>query len=107
MAYLNRGFVGTQYCTTAAGVAIGVAGKPTRIYHINVLSGGTAGEIKVYNGIAVVAANLYLQQLCTTVSTGNDFNYGQEGILFPNGAFLEEVSDANVVSSTVTFSQEK
>jgi hypothetical protein len=106
---LNRGYVGTQLCATAAGVVIGVAGKPTRIYHINVLSGATAGIVKLYNVSAVAdiaASKLYLQETCTAVSTGNDFDYGQEGILFPNGAVITEVVDANVVSAVVTFEQE-
>lgn len=110
MSFANQGFVGVQRCTTAAGEVVGVAGKPTRVYHMNILSGAAAGEVKLYNVSAVAgiaAGKLYVQQLCTVVSSGNDFNYGQEGFLFPDGCVYEEAVDANVTATTITFSQEK
>jgi hypothetical protein len=102
-----QGQAGTQLCTTAAGQAVGTAGKPTRIYALDILSGGTAGEIKLYNGTAVVVGNLYIQEKCTSVSTGNKFEYGTYGILFPNGCYYTEVTDANVVSTLIAFEQEQ
>lgn len=105
MSYANQGFVGTKRCTTAAGEVVGVSGKPTRIYHMNILSGAAAGEVKLHNG-AAATDTVYIQELCTAVSTGNDFDYGQEGFLFPSGCFYEEVTDANVTATTITFSQE-
>jgi hypothetical protein len=101
-----QGQAGTKLCTTAAGQAVGIAGRPTRVYALDILSGGTAGEIKLYNGIAVVTANLFIQEKCTAVSTGNKFEYGQYGILFPNGCYYTEVVDANVTSTLIAFEQE-
>lgn len=100
-----QNFVGSQLCTTAAGQAIGVAGRKTRVFAIHVISGGTAGIIKLHNGTATTDT-LVVQETCGTVSTGNDFNYGDYGILFPNGCFYEEVVDANVTSTLVSFEQE-
>ena len=105
MPVLNQGFVGVQRCTTAAGEAVGTSGKPTRVYHIAILSGAAAGEVKLYNGIST-SGTIYVQEKCTVVSTTNDFDYGQEGFLFPSGCYYEEVNDANVTSTLVTFSQE-
>lgn len=103
---LNQGFVGVQKCTTAAGQAVGTSGKPTRVYHVSILSGAAAGEIKLYNGTST-SGTLYVEQLCTVVSSSNEFDYGQEGFLFPAGCYYEEVVDANVTSTTITFSQER
>ena len=88
----------------AADGVVGISGKPVRIYAINVLSGGTAGQIKLYNGTAATDT-LYVHQVCPTVSTGNQFTY-PKGILFPAGCFYEEVVDANVTSTLVAFAQE-
>jgi hypothetical protein len=101
----NQGFVGVQRCTTAGGQAVGISGKPTRVYHVSILSGAIAGQIKLYNGTST-SGTVYVQQLCTVVNTSNEFDYGQEGFLFPNGCYYEEVVDANVKSTTIMFSQE-
>lgn len=98
--------VGSQLCTTAAGQAVGNSGKPIRVYHAHVISGGTAGIIKLHNG-TTTSDTLVVQETCPTTSTGNDFNYGDNGILFPNGCFYEEVVDADVTSTLITFEQEK
>ena len=84
---------------------VGTSGKPIRITAIHILSGGTAGEVKLYNGISN-GGTLYVQELCTVVSTGNRFSYGEEGILFPNGCYYEEVTDSNVTSTLITFEKE-
>ena len=102
---MRQNFVGSQLCTTAAGQAVGILGKPVRVFIVHILSGGTAGIIKLYNG-STTSNTLVVQQTCTAVSTGNTFDYGEYGILFPLGCFYEEVSDANVVSTLITFEQE-
>lgn len=99
-------FVGTQNCTIAAGQAVGASGKATRVFFVHIISGGTAGEIKLFNDIATIAANLFVQEKCSVVSTGNTISYGKEGILFPNGCFYSEVVDANVTSTLIGFAQE-
>lgn len=102
---MYQGFVGSQLCTTAAGVAVGVSGKPTRVFFVHIISGGTAGEIKLHNG-TTTSNTLFVQEKCATVSTGNTISYGKEGILFPAGCFYEEVVDANVTSTLIGFAQE-
>ncbi len=100
-------FVGSQLFTTAAGQAVGIAGNPTRVFAVHIISGGTAGEIKLFNDITNTTANLFVQEKCTAVSTGTTVSYGKEGFLFPNGCFYVEVVDANVTSTLVLFAQEK
>ena len=100
-----HGFVSTQLCTTAAGQAVGTAGKPIRVYGVHIISGGTAGVIKLHNGIATTATT-YIQETCTAVSTGNTIMYSDRGVLFPNGCFYEEVVDGNVTSTLISFEKE-
>ena len=89
---------------TADGV-VGLSGKPVRVFRIHVLSGGTAGVVNLYNGTSN-SDDLYIQETCGTVSTGNLFDYGEEGFLFPNGCYYEEAVDANVTSTLITFRNE-
>lgn len=103
---MYQNFVGSQLCTTAAGQAVGVSGRPTRVFAAHILSGATAGIIKLYNGTST-SGTIFVQETCGTVSTGNDFNYGDYGVLFPNGCFYEEVEDADVTSTLISFEQEK
>lgn len=84
---------------------VGTSGKPVRVFNINILSGGTAGQVKLYNGIAATGT-LYIHEVCPTVSSGNGFDYGKEGFLFPSGCFYEEVVDANVTSTLISFKVE-
>jgi hypothetical protein len=84
---------------------IGVSGKPVRIYGLHVLSGAAAGAVKLYNG-TTNGGTLYVHEVCGTVSTGNEFDYGDNGILFPSGCYYEEVVDANVTSTLVSHEQE-
>lgn len=97
------GYVGSQLMT-ADGV-VGVSGKPIRIYAIHVLSGATAGIVKLKAGTAT-GGTIRIQETCPVVSTGNLFNYGEDGVLFPTGCYYEEVIDANVTSTLVSYSQE-
>ena len=89
----------------AADGAVGTSGKPIRVFSIAVLSGGTAGQVKLYNGTST-SGTLYVHEVCPVVSTSNQFNYGTAGILFPDGCFYGEVTDANVTSTLVTFEKE-
>ena len=95
-----QGEVGTVL-KTADGV-VGTSGKPVRIYALHILSGGTAGEVKLKSGTSS-SGTIYVQELCTVVSTGNKFVYGEHGVLFPSGCYYEEVTDANVVSTAISF----
>ncbi len=102
---MYQNFVGATLATTAAGQAIGTLGRPIRVYTVHIISGGTAGIIKLHNGTST-SDTLVVQETCAVVSTGNTINYGDYGILFPAGCFYEEVVDGNVTSTLVTFEEE-
>lgn len=92
---------GSQAFTTS-DVVIGTSGKPTRVFAINFLSGGTAGVILLKNGTST-GGTAYVRE-DGVISSGKTVQYGQTGILFPAGCFLD--LDANVVSGVVSYSQE-
>jgi len=96
---VNLGAPGTQL-VTADGI-IGRSGKPVRIYHIHIISGGTAGVVAFRNG-TLVTDTIWLQET-GTASTGATFDYS-EGFLLPGGCFVDV--DANVTSVAVTFHTE-
>lgn len=96
---------GSVLATTAAGQAIGPSGAKVRVFSLHLISGGTAGIIKLYNGTST-SGTIYIQETAGTVSTGNDFSYGESGVLFPNGCFYEEVIDANVTSTLISYEVE-
>jgi hypothetical protein len=88
----------------ADGIA-GVSGKPIRIFSIHILAAGAdVPEIKLYSGIAT-GGTIYVQQK-GTANTGATFEFGENGFLFPNGCYYEEVTDAHVTSTLITFTQE-
>ena len=89
--------------TTGADVAIGNAGKPIRIYALNILSDATAGQLVLRNGIVDTAA-IYIREV-GTASTGKTVTYGEQGMLFPNGCFYDQ--DANILGLTIEFEEEK
>ena len=81
---------------TADGEAT-TAGVPTRVKSIHIISGG--------GGAAVVALNnngssgtVYIKET-GTVSTGKTFYYGEDGMLFPLGCFVDV--DSNTTSVLV------
>ena len=61
-----QGFVGTQLCTTAAGQAVGPLGAKVRVYVTHLISGGTAGIIKLYNG-TTTSGTLFYQKTAAAV----------------------------------------
>lgn len=92
---------GSQAFTTS-DVVIGTSGKPTRVFAINFLSGGTAGVIILKNGTS--ASGTAFVQENGVISSGKTVTYGTTGVLFPAGCFLD--LDTNVSSGVVSFSQE-
>lgn len=100
-----QGRVGAVLATTAAGQAIGPSGAKVRVYTVHLNSGATAGIIKLYNGTST-SGTLFYQQTAATVSTGTTVDLGEYGMLFPNGCFYEEVVDANVVGTLISFEVE-
>jgi len=100
-----QGQAGTVLATTAAGQAIGPSGARIRVYTVHIISGATAGSIKLYNG-TTTSGTLYYQQTAGAVSTGTTVDLGEYGMLFPNGCYYEEVIDANVVSTLISYEVE-
>ena len=96
----HLGAPGTQL-VTADGI-VGVSGKPVRIYHIHIISGGTAGVVNLRNG-ALVTDTIFATET-GTANTGATFSYDHVGILLSAGAFID--IDANVTSVAVTFHTE-
>lgn len=80
---------------TADGV-VGQSGKPTRIYSVSLVSGGSASTLALYSGTST--GGTLLDQVDGTASQSVTKNYAG-GLLFPAGCFADV--DSNV--SYVTF----
>lgn len=85
-----------------ADSVIGTSGKPIRVWAVNMLSGGTAGQLVLRNGTAA-GDDIWVREV-GTANTGKTVTYGQEGILFPNGCFYDD--DSNFTSVTIQYTQE-
>ena len=94
------GMPGTQAFTTT-DLALGVAGRPTRVFGVELLSGGTASTVILRNGTATGGTN-YIQ-LDGTINKATHWD-SATGILFPGGCFVDV--DANTASCVVSFTQE-
>lgn len=92
---------GSQAFTTS-DVVIGTSGKPTRVFAMSFVSGGTAGVILLRNGTSTAGTAFVRED--GVISSGKTIQYGTTGILFPAGCFLD--LDANVTAGVVSFSQE-
>lgn len=82
--------------------AVGPSGKPIRLFAVNMLSGGTAGELVLRNGTSA-SSDIWVREQ-GVASTGKTVVYGQEGILFPNGCFYDD--DSNFTYVTFQISRE-
>jgi hypothetical protein len=96
----NIGMPGTQYFTTT-DLALGTAGKPTRVFSVSYTSGGTASVVILRNGTSATDA-IYVR-LDGTINKGTTWN-DPNGLLFPAGCFVDV--DANTASCAVSFQQE-
>jgi len=83
------------------GVASGQRANEVRIWHVHIISTGSAGEVKLYNGTSTSGELRY--QLKGTASTGVDFDFGTNGALFESGCYCEFVTDANITSVTFSY----
>lgn len=92
---------GTQVISNQTDIAIGVAGKPTRVTNVIATSDGTATVVLMRNGTST--GGTALDQIDGTVSKSVRVNYGT-GLLFPLGCFADVDSHTTVL--TVSFSQE-
>lgn len=93
---------GTQQYAGDSDLAVGQSGKPTRVYSIEAISGGTACTIQLFNGIDNTSTKQFAQ-LDGVINKSVVINYS-EGKLFPAGCFVD--TGANMTYMTVVFSQE-
>ena len=94
------GYGGTESHT--ADSAVGTAGKPIRLWAVNMLSGGTAGQLVLRDGKTDSDA-IWVREV-GVANTGKTVTYGQTGFLFPNGLFYDD--DGNFTSVVFQFSEE-
>jgi hypothetical protein len=94
------GMPGTQYFTTS-DLALGTEGKPTRVFSVDFLSGGTASVVILRNGTTTGGENYV--QLDGTISKATHWS-DPAGKLFPKGCFVDV--DANTAACSVSFIQE-
>ena len=85
---------------TADGV-VGTSGLPVRIFSIHIIS-GTAAVVSLKTGAATCGA-IWVTET-GTLNTGKTFNYGEQGLRFPAGCFVDV--DANTTSVLVTYAKE-
>lgn len=93
---------GTQQIVDDTDSTVGVSGKPVRVYSIELISGGTASTIKLFNSTAISAAAQYAQ-VDGIANKSVVINYAG-GKLFPNGCFCQ--TDANTTFVTIILSTE-
>ena len=82
--------------------AVGTSGKPIRLWAVNMLSAGTAGQLVLRNGTSDSAA-IWIREV-GTINTGKTVPYGNQGILFPLGMFYDD--DSNFTGVTIQYSEE-
>jgi hypothetical protein len=80
---------------------VGVSGKPTRLYCVSLISGGTASVLSLLNGAD--ASGTQFVSITGTASTGIVVNFAG-GLRFPNGLYADV--DSNIASATFVIDQE-
>jgi hypothetical protein len=93
---------GSQAIVSGTDAAIGTSGKPTRVFAVNFLSGGTAGVLILRNG-TTASGTVFITEN-GVISSGKTATYGTSGVLFPAGCFMDV--DANVTGGVVSYAQE-
>ena len=84
------------------GVASGQPANEVRIYSVHIISNGTAGQVKLYNGTSTSGELRY--HLVGTASVGITFDLGNTaGALFEDGCFCDFVTDADIASVTFSY----
>lgn len=83
---------------TSSGV-VGASGKPTKVYCVHVVSGGTAGNVTLKDGTTTsgTATDAFLG----TINTGSTFELPAQGLRFVNGCYAS--FDANVSRCVISF----
>lgn len=93
---------GSQAIVSGTGAAIGTSGKPTRVFCINFTSDGTAGVFILRNGTSASGTAFVTEN--GVISSGKTVAYGQTGIMFPAGCFMD--IDAHCTGGVVSFAKE-
>src|ERR1041385_6331904 len=93
---------GSQAIVSGTDAVVGTSGKPTRVFSVNFLSDGTAGVLILRNGTST-GGTAFVQEN-GVISSGKTVSYGQTGILFPAGCFLDV--DSHCTGGVVSYSQE-
>jgi hypothetical protein len=93
---------GSQVIASGTDAAIGPSGKPIRVFSVNFLSDGTAGVLILRNGTSA-SDTVYVTEN-GVISSGKTISYGQAGILFPAGCFMDV--DSHVTGGVVSFARE-
>lgn len=93
---------GSQVIVSGTDSVVGTSGKPTRVFCVNFLSGATAGILILRNGTSTGGTVFVTEN--GVISSGKTIGYGQTGVLFPAGCFLDV--DVNCTGGVVSFSQE-
>lgn len=94
--------VGTIYVTTSGYLTTTVIqpiGKtvnlPDIVFNIHLISGSTASVLTISNG---QTGNVMIK-ITGTISTGQTFDFGINGMTFPLGAYI--TVDGNIVSASI------
>lgn len=85
---------------TTDGV-LGTSGAETRVFAIHLVSNEAASTVRLLNG-TTDSGTEYLKETGVT-GTGVTVNYGDKGILFPAGCYVDV--DTNITSVLISYSQ--
>ena len=83
------------YLTTSTSSPSTYLPTGTRVFHIHLISTGTASVLTIQNG----QGGTTFIKVTGTVSTGVDFDFGIYGQSFPAGAYV--TVDGNIVSAAI------
>lgn len=97
------GTPGTQSIVNQTDIALitSIVGQPVRVFSVHLVSDGTASTVILRNGTS--AAGTAFIQVDGVVSKGATLDFAN-GILFPNGCFVDV--DSHSQSIVVTYSAE-
>ena len=85
-----------------ADSAIGTSGRRIRVFQASWLSDGTARALVLRNGTADTAQ--IFVNAAGTISTTVTLDFGKEGMVFPDGCFLDFT--ASMVNAVITYREE-
>lgn len=92
---LPMGLAGNTIVT--ADTVIGVSGRPVRVFSATYLSSGTAAALVLRNGTGA-GDDALVQTADGTINVSITLNFGESGLLFPAGCFVDFDSDMTRIS---------